>query len=253
MSLVTIRGWIYILSNASMPGLVKVGFSLKDPTLRASELAGTGVPHPFLVEYEALVHAPRDLEQRVHRRLSKHREAKEFFRCNIYEAVQAIRAESTQVLLENLLNSPPNAPAIAEVEKIELARTLDSNPTAKTPTEINKNNNKLTEAKAAKDRKRLKFSAAYCGTCFSCNQPISQSANKRNRDTPRTRNSLPKLQQVQRSVPICSFAIWRAVRPNPSVKLSTNGGPPGPGRQYVVHFCHPGPGVPPLAPAYLER
>lgn len=42
-------------------------------------------------------------------------------------------------------------------------------------------------------------------------------------------------------------------RPNPSVKLSTNGGPPGPGRQYGVHFCRPGPGVPPLAPAYLER
>jgi hypothetical protein len=42
-------------------------------------------------------------------------------------------------------------------------------------------------------------------------------------------------------------------RPNPSVKLSTNGGPTGPGRQYGVHFCQPGPGVPPLAPAYLER
>jgi hypothetical protein len=49
------------------------------------------------------------------------------------------------------------------------------------------------------------------------------------------------------------FATVAPARPNPSVKLSTNGGPPGPGRQYGVHFCRPGPGVPPLAPAYLER
>ncbi|CAD5374381.1 hypothetical protein RA210_U510004 [Rubrivivax sp. A210] len=39
------------------------------------------------------------------------------------------------------------------------------------------------------------------------------------------------------------------VTPNPSLKLSTNGGPPGPGRWYAVHFHRSGPGVPPLAPA----
>jgi len=50
-----------------------------------------------------------------------------------------------------------------------------------------------------------------------------------------------------------TYAKHRMATPNPSVKLSTNGGPPGPGRQYGVHFCRPGPGVPPLAPAYLER
>ena len=41
--------------------------------------------------------------------------------------------------------------------------------------------------------------------------------------------------------------------PNPSVKPSPNGGPPGPGRRYAVHFRPPGPGVPPSVPAYLER
>ena len=45
---------------------------------------------------------------------------------------------------------------------------------------------------------------------------------------------------------------WR-VRPNPSVKPSPNGGPPGPGHRYGVHFLWPGPGVPPSVPAYLER
>ena len=44
-----------------------------------------------------------------------------------------------------------------------------------------------------------------------------------------------------------------ATLPNPSVKPSPNGGPPGPGHMYHVHSLWPGPGVPPLVPAYLER
>jgi hypothetical protein len=39
-----------------------------------------------------------------------------------------------------------------------------------------------------------------------------------------------------------------AVKPNPSLNRSTNGGPPGPVWRYAVHFRQPGPGVPPSAP-----
>ncbi len=39
------------------------------------------------------------------------------------------------------------------------------------------------------------------------------------------------------------------VRPNPSLKRSANGRPPGPGRWYAVHFHRPGPGVLPLPSA----
>jgi hypothetical protein len=42
-------------------------------------------------------------------------------------------------------------------------------------------------------------------------------------------------------------------RPNPSVKRSANGMPPGPGLWHTVHFHSPGPGGMPLATAYLER
>ena len=38
-------------------------------------------------------------------------------------------------------------------------------------------------------------------------------------------------------------------RPNPSLKPSPNGGPPGPASRYRVHFLLAGPGVPPLCPA----
>ena len=40
-----------------------------------------------------------------------------------------------------------------------------------------------------------------------------------------------------------------AAQPNPSFKPSPNGGPPGPGNRYGVHFLSPGPGVPPSVPA----
>ena len=39
-----------------------------------------------------------------------------------------------------------------------------------------------------------------------------------------------------------------ATLPNPSLKLSPNGGPRRPGRRYAVHFRQPGPRVPPSVP-----
>jgi hypothetical protein len=47
----------------------------------------------------------------------------------------------------------------------------------------------------------------------------------------------------------CPVAWAFAVLPNPSLKPSPNGGPPGPGCRYAVHCLHPGPGVPPSGPA----
>jgi hypothetical protein len=45
------RGYIYVLSNPSMPGIVKVGRTFREPRARAAELsASTGVPTPFKIE-----------------------------------------------------------------------------------------------------------------------------------------------------------------------------------------------------------
>ena len=44
-------------------------------------------------------------------------------------------------------------------------------------------------------------------------------------------------------------ASIKAALPNPSLKLSPNGGPRGPGRRYPVHSRQPGPRVPPSVPA----
>lgn len=84
------KGFVYIISNKAMPGLFKVGYTLKDPALRAQELDSTGVPHPYLVEFEILVDDPYTLEQNVHSYLKEYNENKEWFRCNFDECVIAI-------------------------------------------------------------------------------------------------------------------------------------------------------------------
>lgn len=88
------KGWVYVISNQAMPGLVKIGYSTKDPKLRAEELNHTGSPHPYLVDYEVLIDEPFSLEQQVHNVLGAVREGKEWFRCSAEEAAAAIQHEA---------------------------------------------------------------------------------------------------------------------------------------------------------------
>lgn len=85
------KGWVYVITNKAMPDLVKIGFSMKDPEIRAIELNHTGTPHPYCVEYEVLVENPYNTEQTIHRYLFDKREGKEWFRCLPEEAVAAIK------------------------------------------------------------------------------------------------------------------------------------------------------------------
>jgi len=96
------RGWVYVISNPAMPGLVKVGYSTKDPDSRAEELNHTGSPQPYIVEYEILIEEPRDIEQKTHKRLSPFSAGKEWFQCSVQEAAIAIRqASNGRAILEN--------------------------------------------------------------------------------------------------------------------------------------------------------
>ena len=86
-------GWVYVLSNPSMPGLVKIGQSSNDPELRADDLYTTGVPTRFRVEYKGLYEGYASLERRIHTRLSEARasESREFFRIDVEEAIGILR------------------------------------------------------------------------------------------------------------------------------------------------------------------
>lgn len=85
------KGWVYIISNPAMPDLIKVGYSTKDPELRARELNNTGAPHAYIVEYEMLIEDPFKIEQQTHKALTCFRENREWFRCSCEEAIVAIQ------------------------------------------------------------------------------------------------------------------------------------------------------------------
>jgi len=76
------EGYIYCLSNASMPGLVKIGMTERTPKDRAIELFTTGVAMTFQVEFAKKVLDPKEKEDGVHDILTQYREhpKREFFR-----------------------------------------------------------------------------------------------------------------------------------------------------------------------------
>jgi hypothetical protein len=86
-------GNIYILSNPAMPGLLKIGYTRKSVVDRANELSNlTGVPVPFVIEYEKLVDSPAFTESRLHDQLQQYRirKNKEFFLTDVDTAVIAV-------------------------------------------------------------------------------------------------------------------------------------------------------------------
>lgn len=96
------KGWVYIITTETMPKLVKVGFTTKDPELRAKELTNTGNPYPHIVVYEVLVNEPRNIEQKVHKLLKNYNYKNEWFECSIETAVSVIRSVCNgTILLEN--------------------------------------------------------------------------------------------------------------------------------------------------------
>jgi len=98
------KGWIYVIPNRAMPGLVKIGYSIQDPVVRAEELDHTGSPHPYVVEYEMLTERPHQVEQEIHQALSTCCEGKEWFSCTLEESIVAIRKVAGRRAITETLN-----------------------------------------------------------------------------------------------------------------------------------------------------
>lgn len=82
-------GYIYFASNASMPGLLKIGHSLGSPFERVAELRSTGVPSSFVVLACFRVKDCARAEKRIHEILDHTRleSDREFFRVSIENAL----------------------------------------------------------------------------------------------------------------------------------------------------------------------
>ncbi len=93
-------GFVYVLTNRSMQGLVKIGGTEKHPAIRAAELSDhAGVPAAFEVVFFAGVVDWELAERRVHDALAAHRvpSGREFFGLDAGEAARTIRAVTTEL------------------------------------------------------------------------------------------------------------------------------------------------------------
>jgi hypothetical protein len=105
-----IRGFVYVLSNELMPGIVKIGFTERTVAERIGELsAHTGVAVPYLEEASFPVEEPETIEELIHTRLDACRvsQNREFFRLPTSEAIAAVR----EILGIKLPESPPSSMA----------------------------------------------------------------------------------------------------------------------------------------------
>lgn len=85
-------GFVYVLTNESMPGLVKIGMTQNLPEDRALSLYSTGVPSEFRVAFRATTSRPRAVELRAHGLLDSYRAnaKREFFRVSVKTAIEAV-------------------------------------------------------------------------------------------------------------------------------------------------------------------
>lgn len=85
------KGFVYVMSNKSMPGVIKVGMSTKMPEKRAKELSScTSSPTPFIVEYYSIFDDMIKAERMAHQRLKPHHHGKEFFSTTVENAIYSI-------------------------------------------------------------------------------------------------------------------------------------------------------------------
>jgi hypothetical protein len=93
-------GFVYVLENETIPGLLKIGSTEKDPDERAKELTTTGVPVSFKVVYRRYVADNKLVEELVHKALEsqggRRNNNREFFEVSIAEAIRVIESISPE-------------------------------------------------------------------------------------------------------------------------------------------------------------
>jgi hypothetical protein len=86
--------WVYILSNPTMPGFLKIGYTKKNPDERAKQISNaTGVALPYKVEWAFHCYNGFELEQEIHHKLENFRvnSNREFFQISLDEAKISVK------------------------------------------------------------------------------------------------------------------------------------------------------------------
>ena len=94
------EGFVYVLTNASMPGLIKLGFTTQSPPKRAEQLSReTPVPTPFNVACYWRVKDPYVLEQMLGADLKESNAGKEFYRLTSEHVSALVQEKYSKYLL----------------------------------------------------------------------------------------------------------------------------------------------------------
>jgi hypothetical protein len=102
-------GYVYVLSNPAMPGFVKVGRSIHGGHSRGRSLYQTGVPAPYVLEFEIYAKDHEWLEAQAHKslRFNRANPDREFFKCPPNDAIEEIIAIYSEWLCSS--NQAPSA------------------------------------------------------------------------------------------------------------------------------------------------
>jgi hypothetical protein len=121
------KGYVYILTNKSLDGLIKIGMTTNSPYERASQLSTTGLPYPFEVYGFIQTDAPAETEKAVHKKLRSFRvsDKREFFQIEPSEAL-AIVEELTgkeECIRKKRLDETAKKEKLRRVEKEQNEKT----------------------------------------------------------------------------------------------------------------------------------
>lgn len=102
-------GWIYAMTNPSMPGLTKVGMTTREPEARLLEAntSGTwGPPTPYTLEFAKKVSNPLQKETAVHIIMEKERihPRREFFRISPEEVLKLFDLIDGEMWVETVID-----------------------------------------------------------------------------------------------------------------------------------------------------
>lgn len=111
------QGFVYVLVNPAMPGLVKVGSTTRSPAGRAAEISqATGVAAPFLLAFQQEFTDCERAERLVHARLAERGlridGRREFFHCSATDAIHVIMS------LTDLRVPLPDIPTVAAADRV---------------------------------------------------------------------------------------------------------------------------------------
>ena len=117
------EGTVYVLTNQAMKGLVKIGKTTRDVSLRLADLYTTGVPLPFDCVYAAKVKDVDETEKAFHEAFGPNRInlKREFFEIKPTQAIAVLKLmaieDVTPSVQKEAINVDPEATVSSELKR----------------------------------------------------------------------------------------------------------------------------------------